>query len=179
VSGRSALAYYRERDALMTSAAATLGVTEDQLLPGLSRLQNRVASLESELTGFVSKAAKDVVATLASEALTHDGVALVAAAVQARDMDHLLTLVDLVRDRTQPSVVALAADLQGKAALVVSVSPQVTKINAGQVVRTASQAFGGGGGGTPQLGRGGGGDPTKLSAAVDRARELVIAGLSG
>jgi alanyl-tRNA synthetase len=179
VCGRSAVAYYRERDALVSNAAVTLGVTEDQLLPGLARLQSRVAALEGELSGFVSKAAKDVVATLAGEAVQHDGVSVVAAAVAARDMDHLLSLVDQVRERTQPSVVALAAEVQGKAALVVSVSPQVSKINAGQLVKTASQAFGGGGGGTPQLGRGGGGDPSKLMAAVERARELVIAGLSG
>ena len=179
ISGRSAVAYLRDRDALAANAAATLGVTDDQLLPGLARLQTRVAALEGELAGFVSKAAKDVVATLAADVVRQDGVAVVAATVEARDMEHLLSLVDQVRERTQPSVVALAADIQGKGALVVSVSSQVAKINAGQVVKSASQAFGGGGGGTPQLGRGGGGDPTKVAAAVDKARELVLAGLSG
>ena len=93
-------------------------------------------------------------------------------------MEHLLSLVDRVRERTQPSVVALAAELQGKAALVVSVSPNITRVNAGQVVKTASQAFGGRGGGTPQLGRGGGGDPLKLHEALTSARETVLAGLS-
>ena len=66
VSGRAAVAYYRERDLLVSAAASALGVTDDQVLPGLARLQNRVAALESELSGFVSRAAKDVVATLAA-----------------------------------------------------------------------------------------------------------------
>jgi alanyl-tRNA synthetase len=179
VSGRGAVSYYRDRDLLVSAAASTVGVTEDQLLPGLGRLQNRVTALEGELAGFVSRAAKDIVATLASEAVQHEGVAVVAAAVEARDMEHLLSLVDQVRERTQPSVVALAAELQGKGALVVSVSPQITRINAGQVVKTASQVFGGGGGGTPQLGRGGGGDPLKLQEALACARDTVVAGLSG
>jgi alanyl-tRNA synthetase len=178
VSGRAAVSYYRERDQVVRAAASTLGVTEDQLVPGLGRLQSRAAALEDELAGFVSRAAKDIVASLASEAVQHEGVAVVAAAVEARDMEHLLSLVDQVRERTQPSVVALAAELQGKGALVVSVSPQITRINAGQVVRTASQVFGGGGGGTPQLGRGGGGDPRKLQEALDCARDTVVAGLS-
>jgi alanyl-tRNA synthetase len=178
VSGRAAVSYYRDRDLLVTTAASTLGVTEDQLVPGLTRLQNRLATAEKELAGFVSAAAKDVVTTLASGAEKHGDVSLVAAVVEARDMEHLLSLVDQVRERIQPGAVAIGAELQGKATLVVSVSAQLTKINAGQVVRTASAAFGGGGGGTPQLGRGGGGDPSKLEEAVDRARELVLAGLS-
>jgi alanyl-tRNA synthetase len=153
VSGRAAVAYYRDRDLLASTAAASLGVTEDQLLPGLARLQSRVTTLENELAGYLSKAAKDVVTVLASEAEKHGEVAVVTATVEARDMDHLLSLVDQVRDRTQPSVVALAAEVQGKAALVVSVSPQVGAVNAGQVVRTASQAFA-------------------------KAKEIVLAGLS-
>ncbi len=179
VSGRAAVAYFRDRDVLASKAAASLGVTEDQLLPGLARLQSRVRALEQELAGFLSTAAKDVVAALASDAITQDGVSVVAAAVEARDMDHLLSLVDQVREKIQPGVVALGADLQGKAVLVVSVSPQVKGVDAGQVVKTAAQAFGGGGGGTPRLGRGGGGDPSRLPEAVARARETVLSSLSG
>ena len=178
VSGRAAVSYYRDRDLLVGAAASSLGVTEDQVLPALARLQNRVAALESELSGFVSREAKDVVASLASEAVRHDGVAVVTAAVEARDMDHLLALVDQVRERTQPSVVALGAELQGKAALVVSVSPQIAGVDAGQVVRTASRVFGGGGGGTSHLGRGGGGDPLKLDDAIACARDTVLTGLN-
>ena len=178
VSGRAAVAYYRERDLLVTAAASTLGVTEDQLVPGLARLQGRLATVENELTSFLSAASKDIVATLAAGAEIHGDVSVVTAIVEARDMDHLLALVDQVRGRTQPGVVALGAEVLGKAALVVSVSAQITNVNAGQVVRAACQAFGGGGGGTPQLGRGGGGDPSKLQEAVDRAREAMLAGLS-
>jgi alanyl-tRNA synthetase len=162
----------------VSAAATALGVAEDQLLPGLGRLQNRVSALEEELAGFVSEAAKDVVASLAGEAVQHAGISVVASVVEARDMDHLLSLVDQVRERTQPSVVALGAELQGKGALVVSVSPQITIVDAGRVVRTASQVFGGRGGGTAHLGRGGGGDPRRLQEAVASARETAVAGLS-
>jgi alanyl-tRNA synthetase len=178
VSGRAAVSYYRDRDLLVSTAASTIGVTEDQLLPGLSRLQDRVSTLEAELAGFVSRAAKDVVASLAEEAAQHKGVSIVASVIEVRDMDHLLSLVDQVRERTQPSVVALGAEIQGKGALIVSVSSQVDGVDAGQVVKTASRAFGGGGGGTTHLGRGGGGDPRKLQEAIVCVRETVLASLS-
>jgi len=89
-SGRAAVSYYRDRDLLVSAAASALGVAEDQLLPGLGRLQNRVSALEEELAGFVSEAAKDVVASLAGEAVQHAGISVVASVVEARDMDHLL-----------------------------------------------------------------------------------------
>lgn len=94
-------------------------------------------------------------------------------------MEHLLSLVDRVRDHIQPGVVALGADLQGKAALVVSVSQGVDDVDAGEVVKGSAREFGGGGGGTRQLGRGGGGDPARLPAAVDAARTAVLTALEG
>jgi alanyl-tRNA synthetase len=99
--------------------------------------------------------------------------------VEARDMDHLLSLVDQVRERIQPGAVALGADLQGKAALVISVSQGVDDLDAGEMVKVSAREFRGGGGGTPQLGRGGGGDPTKLPEAVAVARETMLKALGG
>ncbi len=179
VTGRAAVAYYRERDALVADVATTLGATESEVLGTVNKLQARVQGLESEVKTFLTATAKDVVPSLAGGATQHGGVAVVADVVEARDMDHLLSLVDQVRDRVQPGVVALGADLQGKAALVVSVSAAIGQIDAGSIVRAAAREFGGGGGGTPQLGRGGGGDPARLSEAVAAAREAVVAGLGG
>jgi alanyl-tRNA synthetase len=179
VTGRAAVAYYRERDALVSTAAATVGATDSELLSTVNKLQARLQGLESEVSTFLAATAKDVVPSLAAAATQHGGIALVADVVEARDMDHLLSLVDQVRDRVQPGVVALGADLQGKAALVVSVSPGIGQINAGNVVRSAACEFSGRGGGTAQLGRGGGGDPARLSEAVAAARDAVVAGLGG
>jgi alanyl-tRNA synthetase len=179
VSGRAAVSHYRGRDEVVAEAAAALSTTDDQLLRSLRRLQARVDSLEAEVKGFVWETAKDVVRSLVGGAAQCDGVSVVASVVEARDMEHLLSLVDQVRDRVQPGVVVLGADLQGKAALVVSAGPGVEKVDAGQVVKASAREFGGGGGGTAQLGRGGGGDPARLAEAVATAREIVVAGLGG
>jgi alanyl-tRNA synthetase len=179
VCGRAAVAYYRERDYLVSRAVEVLGTTDDQLLPTLDKIQHRVAQLETDLKGFVQEQAQDVVQTLAAAATVSQGVSVVARVVEARDMDHLFTLVDQVRDRVQPAVVVLGANLQGKAALVVSVSKDVAGVNAGNVVKSSAREFGGGGGGTPWLGRGGGGDPGRLAEAVAAARSVVVSALGG
>jgi alanyl-tRNA synthetase len=179
VTGRMAVGYYRERDGLATKAAETLGVVDAELLAAIGKLQARADALEAEVKAFLSETAKDVVQALADGAIQRDGVSVVVQVVEARDMEHLLSLVDQVRDRVQPGVVALGAVLQGKAALVVSASSGVAGIDAGGIVRASAREFGGGGGGTPQLGRGGGGDPTKLGEAISAARKAVLAGLGG
>jgi alanyl-tRNA synthetase len=178
VTGRAAVVYYRERDRLVAEAAELLGVPPDQLLPALRKLQAQVGSLQAELDAFLAQAAKDVVADLVSEAVSVGGISLVAGTVEARDTDHLLSLVDQVRDRVQPGVVVLGADLDGKAALVVAVAG-VSQVDAGHVVKTAAKAFGGGGGGTAHLGRGGGGDPARLGEALEAARQAVLAAMGG
>jgi alanyl-tRNA synthetase len=179
VCGRSGVAYYRDRDDLVKQAVRKLGIAEDQLLPTLDKVQARLDRLEAEVKRFVSESAKDVIRTLADGAETHAGVRLVSGVVDARDMDHLLALVDQIRDRAHPAVVALGATFDGKATLVVAVSKGVSQVDAGQVVKTASRAFRGGGGGNAQLGRGGGGDPSLLSDAIGAARQVIVAALAG
>jgi alanyl-tRNA synthetase len=177
VTGRLAVAYYRMRDALAAKAADAAGAAGDDLLHAIGRLQDRVSSLESEVAVFRAESAKDVVASLAEGAVRHDGVSVVASVVEARDMEHLLTLVDHVRDRLTPAVVALGAEVQGKAALVVSVSRGLESLHAGEIVRSSAGLLGGRGGGNAQLGQGGGGDPAKLTDAIDAARRAVMKGL--
>ncbi|OFW57190.1 MAG: alanine--tRNA ligase [Actinobacteria bacterium RBG_16_64_13] len=179
VTGHAAVGYYRERDRLVAEAAAVLGTTDDELLHGLGKLQDRADALEAEVRSFRSHSTRDVVQGLADGATQCDGVHVVAEVVEAHDMEHLLSLVDQVRDRVQPAVVALGADVQGKAVLVVSASAAVDRIDCGEIVKASAGRFGGGGGGTAQLGRGGGGDPTKLPAAVAAAKEALVAGLGG
>jgi len=177
ITGRAAVAYYRERDRIVTRAAAALGTTEGEILGALDRLQARVESLETEVKGLLSENAKDTVPALVAGAARYGEVSIVAEVVGARDMDHLLSLVDQVRDRIRPGVVILGAALQGKGALVVSATPGLNGIDAGAIVKSAAREFGGGGGGTAQLGRGGGGDPSRLGEAVSAARIAVVNGL--
>ncbi len=176
VTGRAAVAYYRQRDDIIAQAAGLLGATEDEMLNAVGKLQSRAQALEAEIRSFVSDSSRGIVDDLAAKAVVCEGARIVAEVVEARDMDHLLSLVDQVRDRVQPAVVALGAAVQGKGVLVVSASAGISGINAGEIVKTSAKSFGGGGGGTPQLGRGGG-DATRLNEAVKAAREAVLSGL--
>ncbi len=175
VTGRAAVAYYRDRNQTLARAAVALGTTDNEILAALSKLQARVESLEGEVKRLLSETTRDVVPSLVDGAIRcSGGISVVAQIVPARDMDHLLSLVDEVRERLCPAVVVLGADLQGKASLAVGSSPVVDSIDAGKIVKSATVLFGGRGGGTSQLGRGGGGDPARLPEAVAAAKDAVM-----
>jgi alanyl-tRNA synthetase len=177
VTGRAAVAYYRIRDDLLAHAISRRGTTNDDVLQAIERTQARIGELEEELGSFRAGATQDLASSLAERKAEYNGVSVVAEVVDARDMEHLLTLVDQVRDRLAPAVVALGAGVDGKAVLVVSASKGLVGIDAGAITKSSAQQFGGGGGGTPVLGRGGGGDPARLPDAVMAARQAVIEGL--
>jgi alanyl-tRNA synthetase len=177
VTGREAVAYYRRRDALVDQAAEALGAATDDLLRAIERTVARMHTLEEQVRAVRAETARDLAQSLVSRATVHSGVSVVAEVTEADDMEHLLSLVDQVRDRTAPAVVVLAAVLQGKGVLVVSVTPGVTGVDAGAIVKACAQEFGGGGGGNVLLGRGGGSDPARLPEAVQAAGKAVIMGL--
>ena len=179
VSGRAAVAYYRERDRLVSKVAETLTVAEDQLLPALEKNQVLLAKLEAEVKEFLAGSTKGAVQSLLDNAEAVDGVRVVANVVAARDMDHLLSLADELRNQAHPAIVVLGADLEGKAALIVSVSRGMDSVNAGQVVKESAPAFGGRGGGNAQLGRAGGGNPAQLREAVQAARSAAMSKIAG
>jgi len=71
-------------------------------------------------------------------------------------------------------IVVLGGEKDGKATLLVAVTPDLTKkYKAGDLVKELSKTLGGRGGGKPELAQAGGGDPARLDAALARAYELV------
>jgi alanyl-tRNA synthetase len=174
ITGRSAVAYYRTRDAQVADATALLGSQQADLVHSIERLQAYAARLEEEMRGFRSESAKDLADSLVQGAERKGNVSVVAAVVEVPDMEQLMSLVDRVRDRLTPAAVVLGASVQGKGAMIVSLSPGLTAVHAGDTVKSAAGLLGGGGGGNATLGRAGGGDPATLKDAVASAKETLM-----
>jgi alanyl-tRNA synthetase len=153
-----------------------LGAPNQDLLQAISKVKAQLGELEGEVRSFRADSTRDSVEALLNTSRQRDGVSVVAAVVEVADMGQLLALVDSVRDRLSPSAVALGALLNGKGALVVSVSREVSGLDAGVVAREVARSFGGGGGGNAALGRAGGLDAAMLSDAVDTARQMLWEG---
>ncbi len=86
-------------------------------------------------------------------------------------------LADAIGKQLGSGVVALVSTAEGKASIVVGVSSDLAKrFNAVDLVRAASAAVGGkGGGGRPDLAQAGGPDGGRADAALDAVRGLLAA----
>ena len=112
------------------------------------------------------------------DTLTVGDAKLVARRVSGLEKDGLRALADSLRDRLQRGVVVLAAEHDGKAQLLVSVTKDLTnRVKAGQIVKELAPIIGGGGGGRPDFAEAGGKDPSKIDDMLARAREIVTAAL--
>ena len=93
--------------------------------------------------------------------------------------DDLRGLVTSVRNQlgSDASVVALAADVQGKPAVIVATNEasRDAGLKAGALAKTAAGILGGGGGGKDDLAQGGGSDISAIPAALD-AISAAVAG---
>jgi alanyl-tRNA synthetase len=132
------------------------------LLEDRRKLERQVADLQRKLaTGGNGAEVEEV-----------NGVKLAArnlGEVPARD---LKGLADAIGKQLGSGVVALVSTAEGKASIVVGVSPDLTKrFNAVELVRAASAAVGGkGGGGRPDMAQAGGPNGAQADAALAAVR---------
>ena len=99
---------------------------------------------------------------------------LIARRVAGLEKGALRGLSDSLRDRLGSGVVVLASENDGKVALVVSVTKDLTsKLQAGRLVKELAPLVGGGGGGRPDFAEAGGKDPSGIDALLKRAPEVL------
>jgi alanyl-tRNA synthetase len=98
----------------------------------------------------------------------------VAQRVDNLDRGQMRTLVDNMRNKLGSGVVVLGSVQDGKVALIVGVTADLTgRVQAGRVIKPVAEKVGGSGGGRPDMAEAGGKDPSQLDAALDEAYAAV------
>jgi alanyl-tRNA synthetase len=135
------------------------------LMEDRRRMERQVADLQRKLaTGGGAAEVEEV-----------GGVRLAARNLGEVPARELKGLADAIGKQLGSGVVALVSAAEGKASIVVGVSPDLTpRFNAVELVRAAAAAVGGkGGGGRPDLAQAGGPDGGHADAALDAVRGLL------
>ena len=99
---------------------------------------------------------------------------MVAQRVDNLDRGQMRTLVDNMRNKLGSGVVVLGSVQDGKVALIVGVTADLTsRVQAGKVIKQVAEKVGGSGGGRPDMAEAGGKDPAQLDAALNEAYAAV------
>ncbi|MFL5309906.1 MAG: alanine--tRNA ligase [Myxococcales bacterium] len=174
VTGPEAVALVHEEEKQLARAASALRGSPKDVALKAEQAVGRIRELERELEQLSRKAAAAKSSELAQGAREVNGVKVLAARHENGDPESLRELADKLRDQLKSGIVVLGGEKDGKATLLVAVTPDLSKkYKAGDLVKELSKTLGGRGGGKPELAQAGGGDPAQLDAALARAYELV------
>jgi alanyl-tRNA synthetase len=185
LTGRHARKHANDTIALAKTAAAELRTTIEDVPARIASLMDERKKLERDLSDARKKlamgggaAASNGAAATAAGIREVGNVKLMARAVEGIEMKDLKSLADDGKKQLGSGVVAIVGVTgDGKAGIVVGVTSDLTsRFNAVDLVRVASEALGGkGGGGRPDMAQAGGPDGAKAGAALS-AIEKAMAG---
>ena len=174
VTGEAALAALAENDRRLADAAAVLRVSPAELPERVAALVDERRRLERQLVELQKKLATGGGAAASEEVA---GVRLSARHMGEVPARELKGLAEAIGQQQGPGVVALVSTAEGKASVVVGVSPELReRFNAVDLVRAAAAAVGGkGGGGRADLAQAGGPDAAGAEAALEAVRSAMVA----
>jgi alanyl-tRNA synthetase len=174
LTGNHARKHANDTVALARSAATELRTTLDDMPARIASLMEERKKLERDLSEARKRLAMGGGAAMNGAASLSGvrevgNVKLMARAVEGIEMKDLKSLVDEGKKQIGSGVVAIVGvTADGKAGVVVGVTSDLTsRYNAVDLVRVASEALGGkGGGGRPDMAQAGGPDGARADAAL-------------
>jgi alanyl-tRNA synthetase len=177
-TGPKAVEEAQRAEAELRKAAALLKAGALEVSAKIEQTQRRVKELEKALEEARGKVAAAQSGDLATQAKAAPGGKVLVAKVQG-DGKALRELADKLRDKLEKGVVALGAEQDGKAVLLVAVTKDLAGkvVKAGELVKEGAKLVGGSGGGKPDMAQAGGANPAGLDDALKKIEELALAAL--
>ena len=174
VTGEAALAVIAESDRRMAEIAATLKASPSELPERVAALVEDRRKLERQVAELQKKLATG---GATAEIETVAGVKFSARNLGDVPAKELKSIAEAIGKQLEEGVVALVSTAEGKASLVVGVAPALTgRFNAVDLVRAASAAMGGkGGGGRPDMAQAGGPSAEQADLALAAVRTAMEA----
>jgi len=174
LTGEAALAWVADSENRLRQIADRLKGNRDTVIEKTDQLLERVRQQEKDVQALRGKLASGSGSDLGGQAVSVDGVAVLAAKLEGADATVLRDTIDQLKNRLGSAVLVLAAVEEGKVRLVAGVTRDLTaRIDAGELAGAVAAYVGGKGGGRPDLAQAGGTDPSKLDAALDSVAEWV------
>jgi alanyl-tRNA synthetase len=175
VTGRAAQQLVEERLLALESVAELVGVQATDVVRGVQQVVQQNQALQRELNQLRQKLARQDSEALLDNAVTVDGFSVLAAQVNAGDVDTMRQMTDFFRDKLGSSVVAVGAIINDKPMIVAAVTDDLLArgMHAGNLVGAAAKLMGGGGGGRPTMAQAGGRESAKLGEALNAVEPWV------
>jgi len=174
ITGDEAVRWAQAAERQLQALAGLFKCPQDDLDDKARQALEKARQLEKELERLKARLATRAGGDLASQAIEHDGVRILAQKIEDGDPKALRTTLDQLKNKLGRAAIVLATGRDGKVTLVAGVTKDLTgKIKAGELVNFVARQVGGRGGGRPDFAQAGGNDPDKLDQALSGVADWV------
>lgn len=172
-AGESALMHVQRREDLLMKASEILRVPPEILPETAERFFEEWKELNKEVSRLKNELASERVERMLLRAEEISGMKVIFECIEEADMEELVALATELVKRDE--LIAILCGKRGNGNIVVSVSRSLAEkgIKASELIRRIASPFGGGGGGTEILARGGFRNPGSVDELVKRGREIL------
>ncbi|MDM5298884.1 alanine--tRNA ligase [Bacillus pumilus] len=175
VTGKGAYEELNDQLAILEKAASELKSNTKDVPKRIASLQADVKEVQRENESLLAKLSQAEAGSILEKVSDVGGVKVLTEKVNAKDMNHLRTMVDDLKAKLGSAVIVLGAVQNGKVNIAAGVTKDVIEkgLHAGKLVKQAAEICGGGGGGRPDMAQAGGKQPEKLEKALATVEESV------
>ena len=183
VTGRGALNYYHEQEAILAEIAQLLKTGRQDTLKKIQLLQAELKQMQKDMEKQQGEKTKESVNAFLDNIVEIAGVKVLAQEVVAADMNSLRITMDMIREKFSGGIIALVSKSGDgdKVNIAVSVSENLRErmkeksavLHAGNLAKEMASICGGSGGGRPDMAQAGGKDPAKIKEALASVHDIL------
>lgn len=175
VTGEAAYHLLNEQVGLLRDAAEKLKANPKDIVSRIDGLMTEIKQLQRENESLSAKLGNIEAGNLLENVKEINGVKVLAAKVQAVDMNNLRNMADDIKQKLGSAIVVLGSPSEGKVNLIAAVTKDLNEkgYHAGKLIKEVAAVCGGGGGGRPDMAQAGGKNPEKLDQAIQIVEEWV------
>lgn len=173
-TGKRAFEYFEQQFTILKSSAELLKTNLQDVPSRITQLQEAIKELTRTNESLLAKQSQSAAVELQNQWIDVDGVSVLAAQVEAPDMDSLRKIMDDLKDK-RDGIIVLGAVYDDKVNLVASIAANYVQkgFHAGKLIKEVASICGGGGGGRPNMAQAGGKHPEKLQEALQQVKVWV------
>ncbi|MGW9014029.1 alanine--tRNA ligase [Priestia megaterium] len=175
VTGKAAYQLMNDQVGLLKEAAAKVKSNPRDLVGRVEGLLEEIRNLQRENDSLSTKLGNIEAGNLVDRVQNINGVNVLAAKVNATDINNLRAMVDDLKQKLESAVIVLASPQGEKVNIIAGVTKDLIAKghHAGKLVKEVATICGGGGGGRPDMAQAGGKDASQIEKALGTVEEWV------
>ncbi|MDD5431970.1 MAG: alanine--tRNA ligase [Candidatus Omnitrophica bacterium] len=174
-TGINAYRIIKNEESYLKDICSSLNTSVESAAVETQKKVDKIKELEKQINSQKMDNLKSSIDSLANEAEDLNGVKVITKIIDNLDMNLLRKNVDLIKEKTNNSIIVLGSGSSDKAFLVIGVTPDLCEkgFDASIFIKEAAKEIGGNGGGRKDFAQAGGNNPAGLQLVFEKIKTLV------